>query len=184
MTVKLIRSVGDKMKGFSRKETVDYYKSIMERAWQQVEAADTPEVKSKMFEEALEWTMLDKDFDDRTRRTFTGPVFVPMWWGRYDPSWGHTGGGVSAPSIPSCIGWSQRWITRLGLCCFGGLGHAEHVQQRDRQREHLHQRRDQRHQPASPTLTQQRWLVMAEAAVPVPVRVPAAPAPAPAADGR
>jgi len=104
MTVALIRSVGDKMKGFSRKETVAYYRSIMERAWQQVEAGDTPEVKSQMFEEALEWTMLDKDFDDRTRRTFTGPVFAPMWWGRYDPSWGHTGGGVSTPSVPNISG--------------------------------------------------------------------------------
>jgi len=104
MTVALIRSVGDKMKGFSRKETVAYYRSIMERAWQQVEAGDTPEVKSQMFEEALEWTMLDKDFDDRTRRTFTGPVYAPMWWGRYDPSWGHTGGGVSTPSVPNISG--------------------------------------------------------------------------------
>jgi hypothetical protein len=104
MTVKLVRSVGDKMKGFSRRETIDYYKSIMERAWQQVDAADTPEVKSKMFDEALEWTMLDKDFDDRTRRTFTGPVFAPHWWGRYDPTWSGTGGGMAAPSIPSVPG--------------------------------------------------------------------------------
>jgi hypothetical protein len=104
MTVKLIKSVGDKMKGFSRRETVDYYKSIMERAWQQVEAADTPDVKSKMFDDSLEWTMLDKNFDDRTRRTFTGPVYVPMWWGRYDPTWSHTGGGASAPSMPSASG--------------------------------------------------------------------------------
>jgi hypothetical protein len=104
MTVKLVRAVGDKMKGFGRRETVDYYKSIMERAWQQVETADTPEVKSKMLDESLEWTMLDKNFDDRTRRTFTGPIFVPMWWGRYDPSWGHTGAGVSTPSVPSVSG--------------------------------------------------------------------------------
>jgi hypothetical protein len=107
LTVKLIRSVGDKMKGFSRRETMDYYKNIMERAWQQVEAADTPEVKSQKFDEALEWTMLDKDFDDRTRRTFTGPIYAPMWWGRYDPTWGHTGGsggGLASPSIPSASG--------------------------------------------------------------------------------
>ena len=73
MTVKLVKSVSEKMKGFSRKETIDYYKSIMEKAWAQVEAADTPEVKSQKFDEALEWTMLDKDYDDRTRRVFTRP---------------------------------------------------------------------------------------------------------------
>ncbi len=85
MTIAIVRSVSDKMKGFSRKETVDYYKSIMEKAWAQVEAADTPEVKSQKYDENLEWTMLDKDYDDRTRRTFTGPVYAPAWWGHYDP---------------------------------------------------------------------------------------------------
>ena len=87
MMVKLVQTVSEKMKGFSRKETLDYYKAIMEKAWQQIEAADTPEVKSQKFDEALEWTMLDKDYDDRTRRVFNGPVFMPMWWGRYDPTY-------------------------------------------------------------------------------------------------
>jgi hypothetical protein len=86
MTINLVKSVSEKMKGFSRKETVDYYKGIMERAWQQIEAAGTPEVKSQMYDESLEWTMLDKNYDDRTRRVFSGPVYVPMWWGRYDPT--------------------------------------------------------------------------------------------------
>jgi hypothetical protein len=86
MTVTLVRSVSDKMKGFSRKESVEYYKSIMEKAWAQVEADGTPEVKSQKFDENLEWTMLDKDYDDRTRRTFHGPVYVPTWWGHYDPT--------------------------------------------------------------------------------------------------
>ena len=105
MTVKLIRSVSEKMRGFSRRETLDYYKSIMEKAWGQVQAANTPEVQSKMFEEALEWTMLDPEYDNRTRRVFTGPVFIPTWWHRYDPTW--RGGGVSTPtptSVPTSSG--------------------------------------------------------------------------------
>ncbi len=85
MTVALVRAVSDKMKGFSRKESVEYYKGIMEKAWAAVEGANTPEVKSEKYDENLEWTMLDKDYDDRTRRTFTGPVFMPGWWGHYDP---------------------------------------------------------------------------------------------------
>ena len=36
MMVSLVKSVGEKMKGFSRKETIDYYKDIMKKAWQQV----------------------------------------------------------------------------------------------------------------------------------------------------
>jgi hypothetical protein len=84
------------MKGFSRRETIDYYKNIMEKAWQQVEQADTPEVQGQLFDKNLEWTMLDKDYDDRTRRVFQGPVIVPMWWGRYDPVW--RGGSTATPT--------------------------------------------------------------------------------------
>jgi hypothetical protein len=106
MTVKLVRSVSEKMKGFSRRETIEYYRRIMEAAWEQVQKADTPEVQKSFFEQQLEWTMLDKDYDDRSRRVFQGPVFIPWWWGNYDPTYRtgpiSTGGGrVSAPSQPS-----------------------------------------------------------------------------------
>jgi hypothetical protein len=105
MTIKLVKSVSEKMKGFSRKETVAFYKDIMERAWQQIAAADTPEVQSKLFDDAMEWTMLDKDYDERARRTFVGPVFVPMWWGRYDPGYGRaaSGGGVRPVSVGGSV---------------------------------------------------------------------------------
>jgi hypothetical protein len=103
--VKLVRQVSEKMRGFSRKETIDYYKAIMERAWQQIEAADTPEVKSQKLDEAMEWTMLDRDYDGRMQRTFRGPIYVPTWWGNYDPTFHPTSlggaGKVSAPSVPS-----------------------------------------------------------------------------------
>ena len=107
MTVKLVRSVSEKMKGFSRRETIEYYKRIMETAWEQVQKADTPEVQMAFFDQQLEWTMLDKDYDERSRRVFHGPVFLPMWWGNYDPTYrtgpiSTSGGGrVSAPSQPS-----------------------------------------------------------------------------------
>jgi hypothetical protein len=98
--VALVRSVGEKMKGFSRKETVEYYRGITDRAWQQVEAAATPEVKSKAFDDNMEWTMLDKDYDDRTREVFHhGPVFVPVWWSRYDPTFGRTASGPAATPV-------------------------------------------------------------------------------------
>jgi len=100
MFVDLIKSVGNKMKGFSHKETVSYYKTIMEHAWKQVETANTPEVKSQKFDEHIGWTMLDKDFNDRTETAFrSGPVFVPVWWGRYDPGW--TRASKPLPSITS-----------------------------------------------------------------------------------
>ena len=105
MSIKLVKAVSEKMKGFSRKESVAFYKNIMERAWAQIAAADTPEVQTQLLDDAMEWTMLDKEYDDRARRTFTGPIFVPMWWGRYDPGYGRQVGtsrpisvGSSAPS--------------------------------------------------------------------------------------
>ena len=59
MMIDLVKSVSNKMKGFSRRETIAYYRDIIKRAWAQVETADTPEVKSVRFDEVMEWTMLD-----------------------------------------------------------------------------------------------------------------------------
>jgi hypothetical protein len=104
--VTLVQSVSEKMKGFSRKETIDYYQSIITQAWQQVEAANTPEVKSEKYAENMDWAMLDKDYNDRTQRTFgTGPIWMPFWWWRVDPTISRPattiGRGGGAPSIPT-----------------------------------------------------------------------------------
>jgi hypothetical protein len=84
--VKLVKAVNKKMKGFSRKETVAYYKSIVERAWDQVEAATTPEIKSRYFDQGLEWMMMDDDFQEESKRRLgTGPLLMPPWWAYYRP---------------------------------------------------------------------------------------------------
>lgn len=114
MMVNLVKSVSSKMKGFSRKETLAYYEDIMERAWKMVEEAATPEVKSENYNQTMEWTMLDEKYEDRTRRTFTGgPVFVPMWWPRYSPTYrrsigGGTGQPVTTSARPSVSGGGGR----------------------------------------------------------------------------
>lgn len=108
--VRLVKSVSEKMRGFSRKETLDYYKSIMEKAWQQIEASNTPEVKSQKFDETLEWTMLDKDYDNRTRRV--GPVYMPIWWGRFDPGY-HPHQSSAGGGLPSSIPGSSSGRTAL-----------------------------------------------------------------------
>lgn len=102
MFIDLVKSVQNKMRGFSRKETIAYYQEIVNRAWKQVEEAETPEVKSEKFSEALEWTMLDRNYDDRTRRVFErGPVYAPIWWHRYDPLFPSRSTSTSSPSMPS-----------------------------------------------------------------------------------
>ena len=117
MMVNLIRSVGEKMKGFSKKETVAFYQDIMNHAWEQVEQAATPEVKGQVYEDVMDWTMLDNNYDKRTSQTFSGPVFIPapIWWWRYDSSFPRAGampaaasggmpniggGKISLPSLP------------------------------------------------------------------------------------
>ena len=127
MTIKLIRSVSEKMKGFSRTETIEYYRRIMEAAWEQVQKADTPEVQTEFFDKQLEWTMLDKDYDDRSRRVFHGPVYVPWWWGNYDPTY-RTGpitpsgaGRVSTPSQPSGTGRTSLPGADLAASVVGGV---------------------------------------------------------------
>ncbi len=102
MVIELVKSVQNKLRGFSRKETIAYYREIVNRAWKQVEEAETPEVKSEKFSEAMEWTMLDKDYDNRTRRVFEqGPVFVPTWWHRYDPVFSTRGTSGTPAASPS-----------------------------------------------------------------------------------
>jgi hypothetical protein len=118
MMIALVKSISEKMKGFSRKETVAYYKDIITQAWQEVESANTPEVKSQKFDENMDWTMLDENYNDRTRQVFSsGPIFLPIWWGNYDPDYhpsslstggalssttgtGLSGNGFTRPSLP------------------------------------------------------------------------------------
>ncbi len=103
MMTTLVKGVAQRMRGFSKRETVDYYKKITEEAWQQVQAADTPKLQSKLFEENLEWTMVDDEYDRRTRDTFSGGhVYAPRWWGSYAGTRAATtGGGRSVISAPS-----------------------------------------------------------------------------------
>jgi hypothetical protein len=125
MVVGLVKSVSEKMKGFSRKETQEYYKGIMEKGWAQVEAANTPEVKGQKIDENIEWTMLDRDYDDRSRRVFTGPIYAPRWWGNYDPTWQRpsatSAGGGGRPAAPSLGGSSALPGADLAASVVGGV---------------------------------------------------------------
>lgn len=100
LMIDLIKSVGKKMEGFSHRETVRYYEDIIKRAWQQVEEADTPEIKSEKYNDHMGWTMLDKEFEDKTQDVFRrGPVYVPIWWNRYDPTYSSSPARTAAPSV-------------------------------------------------------------------------------------
>ena len=105
LIIDLIGDVNKKVTGFSRRETKAYYKDIAARAWQQVEASDTPELLGERWGEGLEWTMLEDDWDDRTREVFRDrPVMLPHWWWYYRPWAAST--GQARPSMPTPRGGS------------------------------------------------------------------------------
>ncbi len=84
-TVMFLRdTVEEKLQGFSRKDTVDYYRRIAAQAWTQVEQAGTPELASNAYDEQLLWLMLDPNQKTRTETVFRDRVFQPnplwFWW--------------------------------------------------------------------------------------------------------
>ena len=115
MMVELVKSITSKMRGFSRKETVAYYQDIMTKAWAQVEAAGTPDLKMQKFDEVMDWTMLDHRFEDRSRESFgRGPVILPIWWNRYDPGFGRS--TFSTPSSgPAQVGQAPSGMSMPSL---------------------------------------------------------------------
>ncbi len=84
----LILSTSKKVEGFNLQETRDYYKGICDKAWAQVEAADTPELKSKLLGDNFGWAMLQDEPEKRVESTFSGYDFYPpRWWWRVDPGY-------------------------------------------------------------------------------------------------
>jgi len=75
-------TVEQKMRGYCRRDTIDYYRKIVDKAWQQVEQAGTPELASKAYDEQLLWLFLDPNYKERTQVAFRERVFDPnpLWW--------------------------------------------------------------------------------------------------------
>jgi len=84
-TIMFLRdTVEQKMHGYSRKDTVDYYRKIVSQAWTQVEQAGTVELVSNAYDEQLLWLMLDPNQRSRTETVFKDRTFQPnplwFWW--------------------------------------------------------------------------------------------------------
>jgi len=107
----LIKSVNKKTKGFSRKKTREYYRGILNRAWTEMKAANTPELRGKVFDSNLEWLMMDGEYETKMSDTFSGRnIIVPLWWSSYHPGYvrptavtpgsGMKVPGISMPQLP------------------------------------------------------------------------------------
>jgi hypothetical protein len=87
-TVMYLRdTLEEKLRGYSRKDTVDYYRKIVDKAWLQVEQAGTGELASKAYDEQLLWLLMDPNYQGRTKTTFTtrpfepSPLWLWYWYG-------------------------------------------------------------------------------------------------------
>jgi hypothetical protein len=108
----LFKAVNQSMVDYNRQETVDYYRKIVQDAWTQVEAADTPEATSWKFEENMDWAMLDNQYAPRTQHIFQNKqVFLPLWWSFFDPN------VHPAPASPS-------QTPQVSVPAFAGVGGA------------------------------------------------------------
>ena len=93
-TVMFLRdTVEQKLRGYNRRESVDYYRKIVAKAWSQVEQAGTANLASKAYDEQLLWILLDPNTRSRTETVFHDHPFQPSplwfwyWYGyrHYNP---------------------------------------------------------------------------------------------------
>jgi len=84
----------EKMRGYCRRDTIDYYRNIVTKAWTQVEQAGTPELASNAYDEQLLWLLLDPNVKNHTQTAFQNRAFEPnplwlwYWYGytHYNPN--------------------------------------------------------------------------------------------------
>ena len=90
-TIMFLRdAVEQKMRGYCRRDTIDYYGKIVVTAWEQVQQAGTSERASKAYDEQLLWLLLDSGFQSRTETAFRDRAFEPSpFWLWYWYSYQH-----------------------------------------------------------------------------------------------
>ena len=74
-TIMFLRDTTEqKLQGYSRKDTVDYYRKIAAHAWTQVEQAGTVDLAANAYDEQLLWLLLDPNQRTRTETVFRDRV--------------------------------------------------------------------------------------------------------------
>ena len=83
----LDKGVANKMRGYSRKETIEYYKNIVLRAWNEVQNAKTPFLKLQKAQDKMDWLLLDPEYYSKFRIILSDPTPVDI---QYIPVWSRT----------------------------------------------------------------------------------------------
>jgi len=112
--ISLRHTVEEKLRGYCRRDTIDYYRKIVAKAWEQVEQAGAPELASKAYDEQLLWLFLDPNYRARTQTVFSNRAFEPSplwlwyWYGyqhyhphaTYKPNIENPAQATKPPTIP------------------------------------------------------------------------------------
>ncbi len=84
VAIGMVKSVNEKMRGYSRKETAKYYKQVIAQSWDEVRLATGPEQRSRSLEDNYDWMTMDHDYRTRVRDYYgTGHYYQPRWWDSY-----------------------------------------------------------------------------------------------------
>jgi hypothetical protein len=84
VAVGMVKSVNEKMRGYSRKDTVKYYKQVIAQSWDEAKIAAGPEERSRVLEDNYDWMTMDSDYRTRVRDHYgTGHYYQPRWWDSY-----------------------------------------------------------------------------------------------------
>ena len=88
--ISLRENVDKKMRGYARKDTINYYKSIVNTAWNQVKQASTPQLAEETIEKNLAWLLLDEKYGAKFKEAFPpNIVIIPRsnwyWYGPHFP---------------------------------------------------------------------------------------------------
>ncbi len=103
----LTDTVNKKLRGYSREDTVNYYRSVVNQAWTQVTRAGTPELKGDAIDKNIEWLLADDKFDQQFKNALPPDVVIaplPGWWwywGIPHPSPRQPGQQHVPPTIPT-----------------------------------------------------------------------------------
>lgn len=94
----MVKNTVKKVTGFDLELTREYYRSIVSRAWKQVETEGGYEAKFERADKTLPWLMLDGEWSTRIDRLDPGYTYHPHWWGHHHY---HSSGGGGAMPKPA-----------------------------------------------------------------------------------
>jgi hypothetical protein len=95
----MIKGLQTKMKGFSRRETNQYYQSIMNKAWEQVKTAPREKLPGELAA-SLEWLAMDSEYESKLSPYTDDALFLPgrnFYWFQHFPQRAAGPAGAAAP---------------------------------------------------------------------------------------